>query len=1347
MLEIKSIQFGIISDQDIMDNSVCEINKPSLMTEEGSVYDPRLGCTENGLLCETCEEDIWKCSGHFGHINLNIPIILFYKQTVVMLRLFCFECHRFLCTKDELNLQNIKGYSNIVDHVSKMTVCGRCGSPHPEVRLDTNDVKIVTSFKLKTNKTSRYMSPAAVKYIFDNVPEEDVEILGADTSLFHPRNLVLTKFLVIPTCCRPRVFAADTISDDDLSITLVEIIKNNNLLGKGVDAEMHEKISAEIKFRTLAYCDNSKGKASHSTNHKPLVGIKERITKKTGHIRQNLMGKRCNRTARSVLGPEPTLEMNEVGIPQEIASMLTIPVIVSPFNLDEMTTLVNKTDNATIIVKKNGTKISIPIARTKRGTVLKHGDVIHRGQETITVTNCKMELKEKDVIKRGQQIIPLEFPQRRNIVLELGDVVERCMRDGDFVLLNRQPTLHRNSMQGMKVVIKPGRTIRMNLSIVTGFNADFDGDEGNIFSQETIEARAELELLSNAKYNILSAQSNKPEMVIVQDGLLGAYKMTSTVYSIDRAQFMHCLMRITHSYDYEQRLAEIREIRKEEGYTSCALFGYIFPCDFHYQSEELEIEKGVIIKGYFGKNSLKGGKYNIIRLLALEYDADITMCFIDNLQFLTNCWFEMFPFTIGINDCLINGEEKRHEIQNIVHKYFLEANKISLATDHPHIRESRVNCSLNKAKDIGLKIAKSVLKPDNNFNSTVVSGSKGDYFNIAQITGLLGQQNLDGLRPGKTIDNNKRSLVHYPRVIVNDPARRYRSRGFVASSFIEGMKPDEMFFHAMTGRDGMIKTAMETATSGYIQRSIIKMNEDLKIEYDGTVRDARKNIYQFAFGNHGFDPSLVTRINDNEVVPVLFQRISRRFQTSTDNACGATEGGSPDNIRCLTLPEINKIVEECQFNTNLPKDIMNDIQHARDSVLRKELKKIKILPSRYTDFKDYVVTKYHTARSTPGECVGIIGAQSIGERQTQTTLNTFHTAGKLQQTGITRLEEILNMSKNLKLHTCIIFFKEKYTSSEALHEAIGSSLTNVYFKNLYTSVNTTYTKTSIILDFDFNIRVMFANRINTFDTAVVLKSVLEDSFDIQLEIKPVGLEICFVNNESENQQEKTEEYLKELDKILICGIPGVTACHLDYSKTEKEWFVVTEGSNLKKMLAHPLIDGKRLYCNDFWEVYDCLGITAVRKMLLNDLSKICCGVNEEHIQLLVDKMTHKGKPCSISRYTMRTNNCGPLSKATFEESVDILIAAAMKTELENNSGISAAVISGNQPRVGTGFMDLVMDIDKLEIIEKNTDDDDVVIEKDYISPSFSSFSPSDSFAPYIPSDSFAPYIPSDSFVL
>ena len=1284
VFQIDTIQFGILSDKDVLIKSVCEINKPSLCIEEGSVYDPRLGCVDNISTCETCDKNIWECTGHFGHINLNIPIIIFYKQVATMLKIFCHKCCKLLNTKEELAVQGVKGYERIVEHLSNMSFCGRCAEPHPEIRFDTSDNKITAQYKHKSEKISKFLDPVTIKHIFDNVCDDDVSTLGVDPEMFHPRNLVRMVFNVIPTCCRPRMVTPDNISDDDLSISLVDIIKKNNLLAKGgLSPEKYEETAADIKFRVLTYCDNSKGLAVHNTNHKPLTGLKERITRKEGHMRHHLMGKRCNLTARTVAGPDPTLKLNELAMPEEIANILTIPENVTDFNMEALTTLVNTPGKASNICKKNGNIISVPTALVKHGTVLRHGDSIERDGKTFTVTNCKIPLQKNDIITRQQKIIPTILNEKRFIKLEVGDRVDRFLRDGDYVLLNRQPTLHRNSMQGMKIKIRPGKTFRTNLAIAAGFNLDFDGDELNVFAHESLESRAELALISNAENNILSAQCNKSEMVIVQDSLLGAYKMTEKVQYMSRAKFMHCIFHVGHEYDFHERLETIRRARGEPNtYSTHALFGFLFPADFHIEYDNgLEIRNGVLLgKGFFEKNNLSKSPNSIIRRLNIEYSSQIASAFIDNIQFLTNAWLTMNPFSINIYDCLINNPEKRRVIKDTINKYFIEADSTSRTTDNPQIRESRVNCALNKAKDIGLKIAKESLRQDNNFISTVTSGSKGDYFNIAQMTGLLGQQNLDGQRPRLVLDNGNRTLVHYPRVIL-DSHRKYKSRGFVASSFIEGMKPDEMFFHAMTGRDGMIKTSMGTATSGYGQRSILKLNEDLKIEYDGTVRDAKKNIYQFMYGNHGFDPSKVD-VHKQFATPVNFQRLANRLNTFA--------GSAPE---FMNVDEIEEIAEQCTVQANIPDEIKKNIDNIQLTHIREELSKVKIAQDKFNVFKDIIAEKYNTLRITPGECVGIIGAQSIGERQTQTTLNTFHTAGKLQQSGIGRLEELLNMTKKLRVKTCTIFFLEKYETADQLRAAIGSTLTGLTFANIvqHHSTTTVISDTGYItnIEFDFDIRKMFENRINPFKVSEMVNEELCTAFDVECKIKPTGIVITF----HDKDRVDPAEHLNTVNKIHICGMKGVKAFHLDHDGNE--WVVVTEGSNLRKMLAHPLIDNKRLYCNDVWEVYECLGIAAARKMLTRDLKKVVCGVNLVHIQLLVDKMTFKGKPCSITRYTMRNNDVGPLSKATFEESTDILINAAMKTEIENNAGVSAAIISGRQPKAGTGFMALLMDYKKL----------------------------------------------------
>jgi DNA-directed RNA polymerase beta' subunit len=1286
--EIQSVQFGIMSDADIVAISACVIDKATLTIEPGSVYDLRMGCVQNDSICETCCGTIWTCPGHFGHIELNVPIILFYKQCCSFLKCVCLHCCRLLVTKRELELNCVTGYDNCLAFVSNVSTCSHCKTPAPEIRLAIADATISAQHKLKNSKAVKELTPAFIKTVLDTIPDEDVQLLGLDTAMYQPKNLVLTKLPIVPTCCRPRMVTPDNISDDDLTLMLIDIIKSNNFIRAHPydekDCDAYNKAVSMIKYRALSYCDNSRGRATHNTNHKPMTGIKERINKKTGIVRQNLTGKRCDRTARTVIGPDPTLELDQVAIPPEIANTLTIPEYVTPMSLDRLTLLVNSGRASTVIKTsannlKEPVKINVAHARIKRGTILRHTDIIIRNGVEIPVTNCKKILLATDKIKKVDgtiiDVVPNHF---RHVELNIGDKVERYLSTGDAIYLNRQPTLHRNSMLGMKVVVKPGKTIRFNLSITKGLNADFDGDEGNIFCCETLESTAELNEIVNAKAHMLSAQTNKPEMVIVQDSLLAAYLMTRTPVQMSKCNFMNCLMR-TNALDNAAYVDRGNDLFASD------LFEYILPRDFHitYSApSNLEIKNGKIVAGYFDKTVLGSTPNAIIRLLCLEYGNETAAKFIDNLQFLTNAWLEIYPFSIGIDDCLIGDCSQLIEIKRTIYKYFLEADAVHKSTSNKRVREARTNLALNKAKDIGLRIAKDALKPTNNCVSTVTSGSKGDFFNIAQITGLLGQQNLSNQRPTPTLTNNTRTLVHYPAVIL-DTTRKYESRGFVSSSFIGGLNPKEMWFHAMTGREGMINTAMKTARSGYIQRSCVKLGEDLKIEYDGTVRDASKNIYQFAYGNHGYDPCNVSfgGASVNNVYPVNIKRLCARL--NVDSA----------RLRKLTRDEIDDIVSRCKWNCQIDRALYDDIWTKHESLLVAQLETVELSSDKYLQFKAILVEKYHTARAIPGECVGILSAQSIGELQTQSNLNTFHTAGKLQTSGVDRFEEILNMTKTVKSPTMTIYFKQRYRTAIDLREAIGCSIVGATLKNVMAGYEPESLPCSRQYKYILRYRLRQSRLFSLLlDPETICDAISAMYTDCECECESLAI-IVKIGVSSDDDSDIANISAK-LEKILLCGFAGITAMHLDKSDDD-EFYIITEGSNLKKALGHPLIDVKRLYTNDIWETYECFGICATRKMLFDDIKKVVKGVNDVHVKLLVDKMTIKGRPMSITRYTMRTNNVGPLSKATFEQSVDILLSAAFKSEKDVINGVSAAIVSGNQPRIGTGLPEMLIDFESL----------------------------------------------------
>lgn len=1281
--QIKTVSFGVLSDEDIENMSVCLIDKPALTSDPGCIYDRRLGVSHQATLCQTCCKDVWECPGHFGHIELNTSVILYCKAALNMLRCFCLTCSRLMCTSGELVLNSIKGYDKIVSYLGKlrMGICPHCQTPHPEIRYSATDNSFTAQLKHKNTKKVKDLTTTFIKSVFDKILDSDVKLLGVDVKMFHPKNLVLTKFPVIPIPCRPKMLTPTNTSDDDLSVALSELVKlNNSLATEDPKTDKYQKVCAVIGSKVSSYCDNSKGNSIYNNNHKPLKGIKERIDKKEGIIRKNLMGKRCEQTGRTVIGPDPTLKLTEVAVPRKMADILTVPEYVTPFNKERLTKIVNE-GKAALICQKNGSKKIVSNALYKNKVHLQHGDKVQKAGtgKVVNVMNCKMELLPGDtVIRANGDRVTVEPLEKRFITLQEGECVERFLQDGDVGLLNRQPTLHKNSMQAMRVVVKEGKTLRLNLSQTPGFNADFDGDEMNFSVCKSQVARSELLNLSLSKKIILSSQTNKPMMGIVQDSLLGAYKMTKTARYIDRGEFMNILMRtdFTAEYDYAKRLNEIREIRKEPGlYTTPMLFGFIMPDDFFVDYEDLKIDRGVVVGGCFSKDNLGCTKRSLLRILTLEYGDDVAERFINNIQFVTNAWLEANGFSIGIDDCFIS-RDKTEKIEDMIAKSFMEAEQASRTTDNPRIRESRIHFSLNKLSDSGKRFAAEALKEDNNILATVKAGSKGDYYNSTQISGVVGQQNVYGKRPPLALTNNTRSLPHYPKQIP-DAERRYESGGFVANSFIKGLNPQEAFFHAMSGREGMINTAMGTSESGYNQRKTVKITENLTIKYDGSVRGATGNIYQFVYGYSGFDPAKVTIVNGQQH-PCDVDRLAER-----------TSSHYPLETRELLSDD--KIEEICEKAIPIPTTvpvIRDAIVSKHASELKIMLERVKVAPSAIKEFRDKLVLTYHTAVITPGEAVGIQAAQSIGEKQTQLTLDTFHTAGKLQQTGVGRFLELLDAKKKLKVKTCTLYFKKKHETAEDLRRAIGSSIVEVRLEDI---IKDTYFDGGEIY-YALDTEKLFKNRLNPVRICEVLS---KKTTGFKFTPKAASIVVEVEDGEGPlNAEERVtnmfiKETTKELGKVLLCGVEGIEKMFLRYE--DDEWFAITSGSNLKKLLAHPLVDPKRIYCNNMWEVLDCLGLVAMKKMLFEELKKNIAGINPEHIQLLVDKMTFKGKPMPVNRYTMRTNDVGPLCKATFEESTDTIVTAAMRTEIDRLSGVSASIICGNKIKAGTGAFDLHID--------------------------------------------------------
>jgi len=901
MKEITRVEFGVLSSKEIINMSVAEIFNPKKYGEN-SVYDERLGTTNSSKECITCQLRADKCPGHFGHIILNEPVIhpFYYKHVLNYLRIFCNKCFKILLPEEQIELYNFKKdkFKKILEKSRKISKCCRteCGMSQCTYKFTHTNSTIHKIYENeKGEKIDLLLSTREILSIFDNISDDDIRLLGYDPSFMHPRNFIITVLPVLPPNDRPYVNADGNMCDDDITIQLCEIIKLNNYLSdkirkkKNISENRRQKLIVTLTFRINTMFNNSQGKSKHSTNGRPIKGFKERLSGKDGQFRNNILGRRCNYTGRTVIGPDSTLKLNELVMPVKMAENLSVPVRVSNMNIEYLEKLTN--ENGVLSLLKPDMKTRINIQRYRIGTRTRNGDIIHREDQRIKVITGRELLQEGDLLERDGKILDKVIPANRHYKLKMGWIVERKLQDGDYVILNRQPTLHSGSMMAMKIKILKGKTLRFNLASTKSFNADYDGDEMNIHAPQSLEAICELKYLSSNLEHIISHQTGKPNIVIVQDALLASYLMTKGIKKLTKSQFFDGVCRLELTDSISDRIQHIRRVlrsknKKAQAFTGKGLFSMFLPKDFNYEhknnasTEEpiVKIYKGVLYEGTLTKSNLGSSHQSIIKILHKEYGTSVTSNFIDCVQFIGNYWLTIFGFTIGLSDCLLSDYKKEKEISNSIKKYYIEADVLSKINSNNTIKEIRISASLNKAKDVGLKIAKESIDKQNGFLDTINSGAKGDFFNICQITGLLGQQNLKGKRVQYSLNNKQRSLPHYP-LNIECNTMKYESKGFIKSSFIKGLNPREFYIHSMSGREGVSDTALGTSTSGYIFRRMAKLMEDITVQYDQTVRDTQNNLYQLYFNNN-IKPTSIMKV-DNRDTFCNVQRIVDKLNLRT----------------------------------------------------------------------------------------------------------------------------------------------------------------------------------------------------------------------------------------------------------------------------------------------------------------------------------------------------------------------------------------------------------------------------------------------------------------------------------
>ena len=898
--KIDEIDFGLMSPEDIRAMSVVTVETPDTYEDDGfpiekGLMDPRLGVIDPSLVCRTCGFRGGDCQGHFGSIELARPVIHigFGDDIHKILRSTCNECGRVLLNDEQIEYftekireasDNKESLNDILKEVYKVSkrelkempdedeevdpkfCCPHCGAPQEAIILDKPVTIRQGDYKLTASE---------VRERLERITDEDSYVLGVNPEVARPEWLVLTVLPVPPVTVRPSI-TLDTgeRSEDDLTHKLVDILRINQRLLENMEAGAPQLIVEDLwellQYHVTTYFDNEASgvpPARHRSG-RPLKTSTQRLKGKEGRFRSNLSGKRVNFSARTVISPDPNISINEVGVPEMIAKEVTVPVYVNEWNMEEMKKyIMNGPDihpGANYVIRKDGRKIRV------------------RTEET------------KELILEQ---------------LEPGFIIERHLKDGDMVLFNRQPSLHRMSMMAHEVRVLPYKTFRLNLCVCPPYNADFDGDEMNLHVFQTDESRAEAKSLMRVQEHILSPRFGGPIIGAIHDHISGAYLLTRDGVEFTEEQALQ-IIRKSHLKLPEFKSGQwilkttpdlkpgsdvpkdIEEsyIYKDKGanWTGKELFSLLLPNDLNLtysaeiskcpvvypeEDETVVIKNGILEQGVIDESAYGSFSGKILDKIVKEYGPGRAKEFLDRSTDLAICGIMKTGITTSLNDEEI-PEEAQDRINEHLEKKMDEVDKLVESYEEGYLQalpgrsleetlEMKIMQVLGEARDMSGSIAENYLtmgKQSNNDpyehvmaveNHSVVmarTGARASMLNLTQITACVGQQAVRGGRIERGYLN--RTLPHFKKGELGAKAK-----GFVHSSYKSGLDPIEFFFHAMGGREGLVDTAIRTAQSGYMQRRLVNALQDLQVKPSGLVTDNQGNVIQTMFGEDGVDPA------------------------------------------------------------------------------------------------------------------------------------------------------------------------------------------------------------------------------------------------------------------------------------------------------------------------------------------------------------------------------------------------------------------------------------------------------------------------------------------------------------
>ena len=723
-------------------------------------------------------------------------------------------------------------------------------------------------------------------------------------------------------------------------------------------------------------------------------------------------------------------------------------------------------------------------------------------------------------------------------------------------------------------------------------------------------------------------------------------------------------------------------------FTGKQLFSLFLPKDFNFiitskwnkaskgEGKDVVIKNGELVSGVIDKASIGAEEPDsVLHRIAKDYGNEAAKRFLDSILIVLKTYLTQNGFSYGYSDLWL-PDDTRTEISNVILKAYEKVYELIKEYDEETLPLTRglspaealelyVVNELSRARDRAGKTADRAFPDDNSGVIMASTGARGSTLNIGQMTAALGQQSIRGRRITKGYRD--RSLPHFKPNDANPD-----SKGFIKSNYRDGLSPLEFFFHAMGGREGLVDTAVRTQQSGYMQRRLINALEHLKIEYDQTVRDPHGNIIQFVYGEDGIDPA---KSDHGEAV-----NISRLIEGEllVDEGKKATE------------KEVSEIVhrQAKTLNQRLREKLL--VSFSQNKLSRDGANKVI---KRTLDL-------INKAMVEPGEAVGVVTAQSIGEPGTQMTLRTFHFAGVKERNvtlGLPRLIELVDARKKPVTPTMDVYLDEEHRVSR---EKALSVAREIIFTKVADLIERTETDYSGILTFHISESKLLERGCSIEDIMEVLKGP-KKKYDVTLQ---EAKKIIKISIAGEPDAQTLLTLKNKLMNARVKGVPDIE--RVTIVKQNEEWVIQTAGSNLSKIIAIDGIDTSRIITNNVYEVWQTLGIEAARNALIkevtNTLEEQGLEVDMRHIMLVADLMTSKGHLQQIGRHGIAGTKTSVLARAAFEITVPTIAKASLEGQIESLKGVTENVIVGATVPIGTGMVELYMSVkDENEKSRKN----------------------------------------------